>query len=369
MHNEQKISIKQIKVLMIFFIVGDLMWYLPTFTAGVAEQDAWMAALLGVAGGIGVASFIYWFSNKFTGMTIVEIHRHVLGRFAGGILSLFFIAHLFINGSAQIRVIGDFMTTQMMTETPLRVVLFLFGAVVLIAVRTGLPVIARTGQVFFIMFVLLFTLLILLLIPESESNNILPIASHSAADIIRGGLFVVAFPYCQMTVFLMLFPLVEQKRLTYKQFIVPVLYGGAVIIIIVTLSILVLGVYMTQHQLYSPYIMAKKISIGNFLQRLEAILVVNYMLSTYFKCVITMYAFCRAVTQLLGLSDYRKLILPLFLMIFGFSYVISSNVVFFNSLGPSWALWEMSNVLVLLAFVYVVHLLREWIRKRPLNTS
>lgn len=93
------------------------------------------------------------------------------------------------------------------------------------------------------------------------------------------------------------------------------------------------------------------------------------MLSTYFKCVITMYAFCRAVTQLLGLSDYRKLILPLFLMIFGFSYVISSNVVFFNSLGPSWALWEMSNVLVLLAFVYVVHLLREWIRKRPLNTS
>lgn len=63
---------------------------------------------------------------------------------------------------------------------------------------------------------------------------------------------MVAFPYCQMTVFLMLFPLVEQKRLTYKQFIVPVLYGGAVIIIIVTLSILVLGVYMTQHQLYSP---------------------------------------------------------------------------------------------------------------------
>lgn len=132
MHNEQKISIKQIKVLMIFFIVGDLMWYLPTFTAGVAEQDAWMAALLGVAGGIGVASFIYWFSNKFTGMTIVEIHRHVLGRFAGGILSLFFIAHLFINGSAQIRVIGDFMTTQMMTETPLRVVLFYLGLLFLL---------------------------------------------------------------------------------------------------------------------------------------------------------------------------------------------------------------------------------------------
>jgi spore germination protein KB len=369
MQAEQRVSVRQMKVLLIFFIVGDLMWYLPSYTAGVADQDAWMAALLGVGLGIGVSSFIYWFGSRFPGMTMIDIHRHVLGKFAGGMLSLLFLLHLMSNGSAQIRVIGDFMTTQMMTETPLRVVLFLFAVVVLISVRTGLTVIARTGQVFFMMFMLLFTILILLLIPESEPSNILPIASHSAADIFRGGLFVVAFPYCQMTVFLMLFPLLEEERLSLKQYMIPLLIGGAVIIIVVTLSILVLGAYMTQHQLYSTYTMAKKISIGNFLQRLEAILVINYLLSTYFKCVITMYAFCRGVTQLFGLRDYRVLTLPIFLLIFGYAYVISTNVVFFNSLGPAWALWEMSNVIFLLGFVYVVHLLKVLMKGKPLHSS
>ncbi|WP_171056458.1 GerAB/ArcD/ProY family transporter [Paenibacillus sinopodophylli] len=369
MEPSQKIDIKQMKVLLIFFIVGDLMWFLPSFTASASKQDAWISAIIGVVVGLGIASFIYGFSTKFPGMTLIDINRRVLGRFAGGVLSSFYLLHLLMNGSAQIRVIGDFMTTQMMTETPMRVVLFLFAAVVLISIRTGLPVIARTAQVFFMMFVVLFTILFLLLVPESEPHNLLPLASHNTAEMMRGGFFVIAFPFCQLTVFLMLFPLLEKEEMTFKSFITPVLYGGAAIVLVVTLSILVLGSFMTEHQIYSTYVMAKKISIGNFLQRLEAILVINYLLSTYFKCVISIYAFCRGVTILFGLSDYRVLALPLFLTMFGTAYVVSSDVVFLNSLGPAWALWEITEFLALIPFVYAMHLIRSRISGNQLGSS
>lgn len=356
----QNITVKQMKVLLIFFIVGDIMWYLPSLTTSMAEQDAWISVTVGLCIGVGIASLIYWFGKQFPGKTIVDIHRQVLGRFIGGIFSLLFLVHIFAKGGAQVRIVSDFMTTQMNPETPMQIVLLLFGLITLIAVRTGFPVIARTGQVFFAIFIFLFVLLVILLFSEMDPSRLLPVFSHSAADIARGALYEIAFPFCQLTVFLMLFPLIEKDKAMYRSFLSAVIIGGIMSMILIVLSILVLGSYMTEHQIYSTYAMAKKINIGNFLQRFEAILVICYLLSTYIKCVITIYALCHGLKILFGLKDHRVLTFPILLLLFGFSYFISSNVVFSSSLAPVWALWEVTELLVLMIIVYGVH----WIKQR-----
>ena len=303
MTTKQSISVKQFKVLVIFFMVGDLMWFLPSLVVRIARQDAWLSTLAGIVLGMGAAALIYWFSLKFPGMTLIHIHRKVLGRLIGGLLSLLFLTHALSNASAQLRAIGDFMTSQMMSETPLRAVTLLFGLTVVLTVKAGLPVIARTGQIFLMVFILLITALALLLLPEVETQNLLPVMDAPFGDIMKGGLYITAFPFCQLVVFLMLFPYVDKKELKLWSFMQPIIMGSIVTIVIVLLSIAVLGVYMTEHQLYSTYIMAKKINIGNFLQRLEAILVISYLLSTYFKCTITVFALCLGMEQLFGLKD------------------------------------------------------------------
>jgi spore germination protein KB len=361
----EDITIKQMKVLLTFFMIGDMMWYLPSFTTNAVEQDAWISTIIGLLLGLGVAVLLYRFWTAFGGRTLVGIHRYVMGKYVGGMLTILFIVHLLSNASAQVRVIGDFMTTQMLTETPIRVVLVLFGAVVMIAVRTGLTVIARTGQLFILVFCFLFVMLFFLLIPEANMTSLKPIFSHSFPELARGAYYVMIFPYFQLICLLMLLPLVQRETADNEGeplgtgLLKALLIGGSTALIVVMLSITVLGTYMTEHQMYSTYTMAKKISIGNFLQRLEAILVISYVMSTYFKCTITIYAMCRALTELLALKDYKVIVFPVYVLLYGGSYYVADNVVFFRGIGAAWSFWECTNMTLFIGLVYLVYLVRK----------
>ncbi|MFC4306036.1 GerAB/ArcD/ProY family transporter [Cohnella boryungensis] len=366
MTRQANITVKQMKVIITFFLLGDIMWFLPTTTTAVVQEDAWISAMIGIVIGIGLASLIFLFASKFRGLSLIHINRKVLGKYVGGVFSLFFLYLVFNNASAQVRVIGEFITVQMMTETPMRVIMFFFSAVVMIAVYTGYSVIARAAQVFYLLFVVMFSIFIVLLFPEVTSSNLQPILNHTPGKLFGGALLVIAFPFCQLTTLLMLFPYVENKRGAIKEYLYSTVLSGIAILLVILMSILVLGSYMTANHFYATYTLAKKINIGNFLQRLEVILVISYLTSTFYKCAITLHIVCRGLQQLFGLREYRTLVVPMFLMVFGYAYVLTPNTVVFNSLSPPWAFWEISNVLLQVFVVYSVYWLRTRWRKSPI---
>ncbi len=363
--NQEHITTKQMKVLLIFFLIGDMMWYLPSYTTSMVNQDAWLSSLIGIVFGIGVAILVYKFWNLFGGLSMVGIFRLVTGRVVGSVLTLLYILYLLSAGSAQVRVIGDFMTTQMLTETPVRVVIALFAAVVLIAVRCGITVIGRTSQLFIMLFVFLFVLLFFMLLPESDIDNLKPFVSHSVVELARGSFYAMIYPYFQLITLLMVLPAMKKDPLEKEikpleqEMFRSMLFSAGAGMIVVLLSLTVLGTYMTEHQMYSTYTMAKKISIGNFIQRMEAILVISYVMSTYFKCTLTIYAMCKALTELMGLKDYRQLAFPVYVLLFGTSYYIADNSVFFRALGAPWSIWEFMNMVLFVGVVYVVYLVRK----------
>jgi spore germination protein KB len=352
-------SVRQLKVLVIFFIVGDIAWFLPSLAASIVQQDAWIATIIGSAAGWGLAAFIFWFGMRFPGKTLVDIHREVAGKWIGGLLSLFFIVHMMSAASAEVRAIGQFVTTQIMMETPMRVILFVFSATVVIALFAGLEAISLTAQVFFLLFVALSVLLLALLTGELEFSNLLPVLNHSPSEFARSALMLSVFPYGEMTAFLMIFPAVKKEERMFKHYLHAVMWGGLMIILLVTLSLLSLGAYLTEQQLYPTYTMAKKISIGDFLQRLEFILVISYVMSTFFKCAILIYAAKQAIIQLFKLRYGRAFIMPVGFLMFGFSYIMAPDIVFLNSLAPPWSLWSISNLIVIVGLVYLLHLFKS----------
>lgn len=354
---EPLLDVKQLKVLLIFFLVGDIAWFLPSLAVTIVKQDAWFVAIVGTLAGWGVAAFVYWFAQQFPGMSLVAIHRQALGRYAGGLLTLLFVLSQLSTASAEVRALGQFTTTQIMTDTPMRVILLFFSLVVLAAVSVGLQAIARTAQLFFTIFLIIFVLLVALLLSEIQPSHLLPVLHNGTGDLARGSLFMATFPYFSLISFLMIFPDVEQDAKRFRSYMTAIMIGGAIIITLVVLSLLVLGSFMTEQQIYSTYIMAKKISIGNFLQRLEFILIISYVLSTFFKCVIAVYATHRCLIELFRLKDGKLLLYPLGLTLFGYSYVISPDIVFLNTLALPWGLWEMTNMLLLVVFVYAVYLI------------
>lgn len=347
-----------------FFIIGDMQLFLPPLTTAFAKQSAWMSGLIGLPLGIGAAWFIFSISRRFPGKTLIDINNQAFGKIAGGLVSLVFLVMMFNTSITQVREIGDFVSTQIMTETPQIVICLLMVLPITLAIRGGIKTIARLAEVIFPLFSALFILLIILLIPKIDLTQLLPIEVTGFSGIVKGALFFIAFPFCEMFAFLMIFDSVEESEHAARDYLLAAFVAGIAIWVVIVLCICVLGVFTTEHTVYSPYVMAKKINIGDFVQRLEAVLAIDYIISTYFRCLIYGYAFIRGMQQLFKLQDHRFMMRPFGFLIVGYAYFLAPSIVAFVHFDVAWLFWVFSYSPGLLLLSYVAARLRQgWSKK------
>jgi spore germination protein KB len=264
-------------------------------------------------------------------MTYVEVNEKILGKWLGKLASVLYLFYIFQIIAGGYRGIGDFFTTQVMVETPSQVIMILFLLTGIIGVRLGLEVICRTAVIFLPWILLLLFLLFIFLIPLIKLENLQPIFGDGIKPIIYGSYSQLGLPYLQLHILLMVTPFVTEKAEVKKAFYLGTVIGGIILSIFVLFCILVLGADFTSRQAYPTYVLGKKISIGNFLERVEVIVAIIWIFTIYFKVTICYYGLTLGLAQLFGLKDYKILIFPSAFLILPFSIFMTPNVVHLNN--------------------------------------
>ncbi|MFE4142877.1 GerAB/ArcD/ProY family transporter [Peribacillus sp. YIM B13472] len=80
----------------------------------------------------------------------------------------------------------------------------------IIGVRLGLEVISRTASIFFPWIVFMLFMLCLLLIPDIKLEHIQLIFEDGMKPIIKGSYHILALPYVQLVILLMIMPYVNE---------------------------------------------------------------------------------------------------------------------------------------------------------------
>lgn len=325
-----KISARQFTVLVILYTIGSAIVVVPSAVASFAKQDAWIAGIIGV----GVGLLLIWLynavGNLFPHMTLIKLNEKLLGKWVGKAVSFLFITTLFFGGPASVLFyLGNFITTQVMPETPIEAINILFVIIVVMGVRLGLETLARSAEILFPWFLILFVSLVIFVSPQIKVENLQPMLETGIKSILPATLSFLSITFLPLIVFLMIFPAyVNKSKESKKSFFIGGLIGGLVMIIIIALSISVLGADLTVRQIYPSYALAKKINVGNFLQRIEAIMAGLWFISLYFRLVLYFYAIVLALAQIFNLKDYRPLVLPLGMILVVASLVIYPNVIY-----------------------------------------
>ncbi|MBB6675392.1 GerAB/ArcD/ProY family transporter [Cohnella nanjingensis] len=341
--SEEKLTMKQLGALTIFALIGDSIIILPSSVAGISRQDAWLSMLLVLLFGPAGCWLMLRLRRLNPSADLIQLLRAGFGRWAGGAVGLAFLYFLVLNTAAVTRELGDLLATQIMPETPIRATHLLFILVLVWGVRCGLPTIARAGEVLFPWFVLFMTALIVLLIPRIEVDRIRPIAAEGFPTILHGSIVAVVYPFAELIVFAMLWPAIRPAKKLARDFMLASLIGGIVMFLVVFISVLVLGPYLTAHQVYPTYALAKKISIGHFLERVEALLAISWMISLFFKGILYFYASLSGIARLFGLRESRALATPLATVVYGLAFAMAPNLVYFNDVGIHfWPYWDIT---------------------------
>jgi len=327
-----KISVRQFTILIILGTIGDSILILPTFIAHFAQQNSWISMIIASICGLAAGWMVSGIANQLQGRTIIEGARHKFGITVSWITGLLFLIQLFMCSLTLMNGMSQFLTTQLMPETPVNAILLLFMAVVIIAYRYGMEGFARMGELLFPVFLALFMCLVLFLIPQLNTTNLKPVLAEGFLPVFQGTLPAFAHSFSEMVLILMLTSYVSSKKSLTKPILTGYAVGGLVLIIVVVLCVLVLGPNLMESKYYPAFVLAQKITIGKFLERLEAILAFLWIITVFFKTTMIFYGLTTGIGQLLRLKENQMITIPLGILIIVCTVASSPNITVYNQL-------------------------------------
>lgn len=307
---KERISRQQMMWLYANGLLGASLLILPQVLAASAKQDGWITSLICAIGGLLLVLLYITLALRFPGQTIVEYITRVLGRPIGLLALAFYLGYIAWLVMVMQREIVDFFSINY-PETPIEFTAFCFALITMYIILGGLEAIARVNDLLFPIIVTGVLVLTLLAIPEYMYSYLKPLLPESIMPILGAIPTHISFPYGNAVVFLMIFPFIRNNKDLPYAAVSGSMMGSAVITMIVLFSTLTLGAATVARVVYPPHFAARTITILSFLAGLDGLVDVIWITSNVLRIAVFQYALVLAVSQLLGLSSYRYLVIPL----------------------------------------------------------
>lgn len=327
MEENVRISPFELSVLTVLFTIGTTILVIPSGMAAEAKQDAWFASLISVILCAGMAYFFIVCGKAMGRKNYIQYLEDVYGKVLGKMIGLLYVFFSFIGATALLSYAGFFTTTQMLTDTPIEIMHIMLAILVVLVVRAGLEVLARTAELLIVWTFLLLVALVVFLLPELDFERLTPLYEASAANHAKAILNFVAIAGFPLVVFLMIFPKhINRPDLAKRNFITGSIVGTGVVAIVIILCLLVLGASTTARQLYPSYVLAKSVNVFEIVERIEAVMAGIWLISIFFKTALYFYVCVIGLAQILQVRTYRFLVVPMGALSVVFSTVIYPNI-------------------------------------------
>ncbi|WP_210610090.1 GerAB/ArcD/ProY family transporter [Priestia flexa] len=358
---KNKISTNQFRILVTLHCVGSAILVVPSAIAADAKQDAWIPALLGIIIGVILIQLYAAIGNLSPDKTLIELHEYLLGKWIGKAVSLLFFLSVFLFCGEVLYYLGSFLATQVIDETPILLINIAFMLVVAIGVRSGVENLARSAEILFPWFVIPFIALICFITPQSDFKNLQPIVAIDLKSLTSSTFTFVNISYLTFPALLMLYPAhINRLKEAKPSFLKGGIIGGAIMCILILLSTLVLGPFLSASASYPSYELGMRINIGTFLQGIEIIIAIMWFISLYFKLAIYFYSTVSSFAQIFGLKEYKAFTMPFAIMAIVLSITVYPSISYQRNWdSETWLSYSLIFGLIYPLFLFIVGVFRK----------
>lgn len=363
------ISSRQFTIITFLYSIGTAILIIPASITNAAKQDAWIAASIGIILSLLVIKLFITLANQTPSLNFIEANEKILGRFLGKFTAICFLILTFLSAGELLYFIGIFMKTEVMPETPTMAIALLFIIIIMYAAYLGIETFARSAEILFPLFVSIFIFFVVCISPQITFENIQPVLEATKSSMFYSIIRFMSIFSFPLIVLLMLYPAaVNVQQSAQKGFYIGTILGGFVLVTLIVLSILVLGPENTASRTFPSYALAQRISIGNFLQRIEIIMAFMWISSIYIRTFMYFYATVVGLAQILKIKDHRPLIIPMGLIVIGLSQIVHPNIVHSNKYNNEiWPIFSFIITILLPILLLIVAIIRN--RKAKAETS
>lgn len=324
MLEDGKISNKQAVFLVVLTILPTSIVFLPAMIYGEAKQDAWMSVIIVTAFGVAAGFIIASLGIRFPGRTIIQYSKDITGKLLGkGIGLIYALFFIYIN-TFIIREFAEMLNTNFMPETPLSV--FTIGIVIAAAyaVRSGLEVLARMGEMVLPLVLVMLLLIVGMAYPDMDAVNFLPVLEKGFLPVLKGA-YPPALFFAETVVMLMIIPYLNRPSGAKRSIATGILILGLFQLITM---VLVIGVFsgLTGDMNFPTLKLAMYIKLADLIERMEPLIILIWITGGLIKVGVFYYCAVLAAAQWLGLREYKALVLPTGALLTVLSIILWENV-------------------------------------------
>ncbi|MGZ4112249.1 MAG: GerAB/ArcD/ProY family transporter [Tumebacillaceae bacterium] len=302
------ISAVQYGMVMTLIVIGTTILFAPGLSIELGGRDAWLSPLVAGLEGLIIVLTMLSLSNRFPGQTPIEYTQALLGKWVGSLLGFYILTILFRQFAFMLREFTDFTTTVTLTRTPPDIILLLMLVIIFYGVCQGLEVLARVTQVVVIIeLTQLLVSVITLASKDIELEHLTPLLEQGPMPLLRSSIFIMNW-FGELMIVGFLLPYIRIRKAITKVSLYSV---GSVTLLLCISNLFTLGVFgdvVASRLQYGLYEVARYISVANFLERLDPIVMGVWIMLIYCKLAIFCYVTSLGVAQLFRLRDYRPVV-------------------------------------------------------------
>ncbi|WP_018661856.1 GerAB/ArcD/ProY family transporter [Heyndrickxia acidiproducens] len=320
-----KITAYQLFVLIFMFELGSSL----LLALGIgAKQDAWLAILGGLSGGVFLYYLYFKIYSFYPGLSSVQVLSKIYGKVLGWILVFQFGVYYLYLAARVLRDFGGMLVITAYPETPVFIANAIMILCVAYGVKKGIEVVARTGEIFFVfLYLLAFMGFVLILASKLVELNLLkPVLENGLKPVFKSiAKETLYIPFGEAIVFFTIFPYLRDLKKVKQAGLVAICLSGMNIAIAMVMNITVIGVEVTQRSPFPLYITIQQIQLAHFLERLDVFFMLALIIGGFFKITIYFYAAVITFTELFKIKNYQKVVYPFCLVILCASVMIAAN--------------------------------------------
>jgi len=360
MWNDEKVASSQMMFLLVTTVSATGFLYVPAITAEIASRDGWLSVLVGAtAFGILVALICTALGGLFPTQSVVEYAPLLLGKWLGklvGLLYIFFFIHV---NAIIVREFGDFLVSAFLAETPMLFFNLVVVALAASITRNGMEVLARLNQFIFPLFLGVLAFIVVLVIDEMSLDRLLPLMENGIKPVLAGSLVPSAWRG-EIVLILMFLPFLNRPREARKSVITAVLLIAVLLTLPTLAGLMLFGAQFSARSVFPTLLVARYISLGGFLERVEAVIIIIWVAGITVKVAAFLLASSLAAAQWLGLKDYRSVVTPVGIITLVYSVTLFEDArELVHFLGKTWPPYAYVFELLLPLFLLVIAFIRE----------
>ncbi len=360
--SHERLTGRHITALYAVFVLGNSVLI---GTTGEVGQDGWMSILLALVCALPLTLLYGRLVRLHPNRGLFELMTLSFGRVAGGILMALMTLYAVHVAAMTTHSLTAFLTITSLPETPaIAMALFMFVVVFYLA-RKGVSLLGRWSGIVLAVSAVLIVLIVLFALKSMDVTQIAPVGEHDASAVGLGALTTLTFPFGEIVLLLALAGGLSGVQRPGARMAGGVLIGGGFLLLLFFLNLFVLGDHTMGSVYFPTYNAARIISAGHFLERIETLIAVSFLLTGLTKITVCLVAATRGLSRLFLVADDKALLLPVALAIVALSAILYPNVVEMFAFFEVYRLYALLFQAVLPVLLWIVCEVRAKKRGTP----